>query len=282
MLNGTLKVLRKFLQLMAALILFYPIGSQAQMNATRSNSFNHAQWDELLGLYVVPINEGKSSVVDYQGLNSQRNQLSSYLESIAAISEQEFDRWTDDDQLAFLINAYNAWTVEFILTAWPDIASIKELGSFFSSPWEKEFVELFGRLLSLDEIEHELIRGSGNYNDPRIHFAVNCASIGCPALRAEAYDGDLLDYQLEQQASLFLMDRSRNRVENNSIQLSPIFKWYREDFEKGWLGINRLEDFVILHARDLGLNNSVMNGLRNRSVKFKFLKYDWRLNKLQQ
>ena len=92
-----------------------------------------------------------------------------------------------------MINAYNAWTVEFILTKYPDLDSIKDLGSFFNSPWDKEFIPLLGKTVSLNDIEHGLIRGSDRYNDPRIHFAVNCASIGCPALREEAYTGDKLN-----------------------------------------------------------------------------------------
>ena len=126
---------------------------------------------------------------------------------------------------------------------------------------------------------HGLIRGSGRYHDPRIHFAVDCASIGCPALRAEAYDGNRLDLQLNQQTTLFLQDRSRNQVTKTTIRLSSIFKWYREDFEKGWQGFARLEDFLLAHADDLGISLSIAQKLKNGNINIEFMNYDWRLNK---
>ena len=112
-----------------------------------------------------------------------------YLAATSAVSRAEFDRWVPADQLAFLVNAYNAWTVQLVLQGYPKIASIRDLGSLLQSPWKKRFVPLLGETRSLDEIEHSLIRGSGRYREPRAHFALNCASVGCPALRPEAYVG---------------------------------------------------------------------------------------------
>ena len=240
---------------------------------------DHTLWNTLLKTQVQPQDGGKATVVDYQGMMSERQILKQYLNILSAISEKQFDQWSKQDQLAFLINAYNASTVELILTAWPDLASVKDLGGFFSSPWNKEFVSLLGETRSLDDIEHQLIRGSGRYNDPRIHFAVNCASIGCPALRAEAYDGTKLDQQLSEQTSLFLSDRNRNHVENTTIKLSSIFKWYREDFEKGWKGFNRLEDFLLAHSYELGISTPVAEKLKTGDTDIEFMDYDWRLNK---
>ena len=136
------------------------------------------------------IQDGQASRVDYSAFQKNQKVLQAYLASMSAVSRSEFDSWTKDQQLAFLINAYNAWTIEFVLSAYPDIKSIKDLGSFFSSPWKKEFINLLGETRSLDNIEHTLIRGSGRYNEPRIHFAVNCASIGCPALLNRAYTAE--------------------------------------------------------------------------------------------
>ena len=241
-------------------------------------SFDHAPWDSLLKSHVQLQEGGKSTVVDYQAMMRDRQTLKQYLDSLAAVSEQQFNQWSKQDQLAFLINAYNAWTVELILTAWPEIQSIKELGSWLSSPWNKEFISLLSKTHSLDDIEHDLIRGSGRYNDPRIHFAVNCASIGCPSLRSEAYVGNKLDQQLSQQTALFLSDRSRNYAEDTTIKLSSIFKWYREDFEKGWKGFNRLEDFLLAHAEVVGISTSFVEKLKKGSANIEFLDYDWRLN----
>ena len=146
----------------------------------QADEFDHSLWDQLLVENVWSDNGGRSTSVDYQGMANQRSQLTTYLTALGKVSQKQFDRWGQEQQLAFLINAYNAWTVELILTEWPKLDSIRDLGSWFRSPWSKEFIPLFGNTVTLDHIEHELIRGSGRYNNPLIHFAVNCASIGCP------------------------------------------------------------------------------------------------------
>lgn len=227
---------------------------------------------------MVPTNGGQATVVDYQGMKHDRHRLKQYLQLLSAVEQGQFDQWSKDGQLTFLINAYNAWTVELILTAWPDLESIKELGGFFSSPWSKEFIPLLEETHSLDDIEHGLIRGSDRYQDPRVHFALNCASIGCPALRAEAYRGDHLNQQLDDQARLFLSDRDRNRLDGETLKLSSIFKWYREDFEKGWRGFNALEDFQLAYADALQLSPAMIKKLKSRNMEIDFLGYDWRLN----
>lgn len=243
-----------------------------------AQAFDHQPWDELLKRHVVVIDGGQITQTDYAGFQHQRQNLKRYLNTLSAVSQAEFDNWSSDKQLAFLINAYNAWTVELILTKYPDLNSIKDLGGFFSSPWNKAFIPLFGNEVSLDHIEHELIRGSGLYNEPRIHFAVNCASIGCPALRNEAYTAELLDVQLEQQTKLFLQDKSRNRFDGNRLQVSEIFKWYREDFEQDWRNTDSLATFLALYADALGLDAEQQAKLRQGEIAIHFLDYDWQLN----
>lgn len=166
------------------------------LQSVQANSFDHGAWDQLLRNHVISFNGGEQTSVDYQGMQSDGQVLKQYLNQLSRIRPSQFEQSPKSSQLAFLINAYNAWTVELILTAWPNLESIKDLGGFLSSPWRKEFIPLLGETRSLDDIEHNLIRGSGAYNDPRIHFAVNCASIGCPALRPEAYVGNRLHEQL--------------------------------------------------------------------------------------
>lgn len=244
-------------------------------------AFDHQLWDDLLKRHVVVIDGGQITQSDYAGFQSQRQDLKRYLDSLSAVTQTEFAAWSNDEQLAFLINAYNAWTVELILTKYPDLNSIKDLGGFFSSPWEKAFIPLFGEQVSLDHIEHDLIRGSGRYDEPRIHFAVNCASIGCPALRNEAYTAASLDNQLEQQTRLFLQDRSRNRLEGNRLQVSEIFKWYREDFQQGWRNAETLADFLVLYADALGLDKQQQAKLNQGEIAIHFLDYDWQLNDSQ-
>jgi hypothetical protein len=241
----------------------------------------HTNWNTLLNDNVVTINRGHSSEVDYAAIKRNHPVLKAYLASLSAITQTEFDDWSKPKQLAFLINAYNAWTVELILTEFPDIKSIKDLGSFFSSPWSKEFVPLLGKTRSLDDIEHGLIRGSGKYNDPRIHFAVNCASVGCPALREEAYTSDKLEAQLDEQTKRFLSDMTRNSAQGNTLSLSSIFKWYGDDFKMGFRGAKSLGEFILQYPEALKLIPAQQNALKNGDMKFKFLDYDWNLNVVQ-
>ncbi|MBH0012649.1 DUF547 domain-containing protein [Pseudoalteromonas sp. NZS100_1] len=243
----------------------------------------HDSWNTLLNKHVIEINQGHSTEVDYAAIKREHAQLKTYLDSLTAVTQSEFDAWEKPKQLAFLINAYNAWTVELIVSnlaskEHPDLKSIKDLGSFFSSPWSKEFVPLLGKTRSLDDIEHGLIRGSGKYNDPRIHFAVNCASIGCPALREEAYTATDLESQLQEQTVRFLSDMTRNMAQENTLSVSSIFKWYGDDFEKGFRGTNTLQQFFLQYSDALKLIPAQQKALKNDDMKVEFLDYNWDLN----
>lgn len=247
----------------------------------------HNSWNTLLSKHVVAINNNHSTEVDYAAIQLEHDELQVYLDSLTAVTQSEFDGWESPKRLAFLINAYNAWTVELIVSnlaneaekeEYPNIKSIKDLGSFFSSPWSKEFVSLLGKTLSLDNIEHDLIRGSGKYNDPRIHFAVNCASIGCPALREEAYTATELENQLQAQTMRFLSDTTRNKAQENTLSVSSIFKWYSDDFEKGFRGANSMQQFFLQYSEALKLTPAQQKPLKNNEMKVKFLDYNWALN----
>ena len=238
--------------------------------------FDQSAWDALLKAHVTPLRNGQATQVDYAGFASDRSELKRYLASVSRVAPAEFERWDRASQLAFLIDAYNAFTVELVLTGYPDVTSIKDLGSLLRSPWKKRFVPLLGETRSLDDIEHGLIRS--RYAEPRIHFAVNCASIGCPALRTEAFVGERLEAQLEDATGAFLADRTRNRLEGKALKVSSIFKWYRSDFEKPWRGADSLATFFILYRQPLGLDDSAVNRLKAGEIGIDFLDYDWRLN----
>ncbi|MFK7829490.1 MAG: DUF547 domain-containing protein [Congregibacter sp.] len=253
--------------------------AQRELSAAQTDyGFSHQAWSALLAECVQPTPDGSSTVADYQCFSKQHPALKGYLNSLGQPSAEQLEQWPRDEQLAFLINAYNAWTVELILSAWPDVDSIKELGSFLRSPWKKVFIPLLGDTVSLDEIEHKMIREPGRFDEPRIHFAVNCASVGCPSLRPEAYSAATLDHQLEEQTKQFLSDRSRNRSTANKLEVSSIFKWYRNDFENGWRGAQSLEAFLALYASPLKLDETRAASLRDGSLSVSFLDYDWRLN----
>jgi len=266
-------ILRKVLvPFLACLILSFPV---------LAAGFDHSDWNRLLNEHVIAVRDGQATEVDYAAFAKNHQGLRDYLHALRQVEKHTFDQWPKEEQLAFLINAYNAWTVELILSGYPGIDSIKDLGSLFRSPWKKSFIPLLGEERSLDDIEHGLIRGSGRYNDPRIHFAVNCASIGCPALRTEAYRGDVLNQQLQEQAELFLSDRTRNRWQNGALKVSSIFKWYRSDFEKGWQGHTSLAAFLASFKGTLDLSDAQTASLKRGDSDIEFLEYDWRLNILR-
>ena len=239
---------------------------------------DHSPWGVLLGEHVRVLEGGVATEVDYRGFARQRPQLQAYLTSLSKITPADYDAWSPDIRLAFLINAYNAWTVDLILQRYPDLDSIRDLGTLFRSPWKRAFIPLLGQTVSLDDIEHGMIRAPGVFDEPRIHFAVNCASIGCPALRPEPFLAATLDAQLEQATRLFLSDRSRNRHENDRLYVSEVFRWYREDFEKGWRGTDSLGQFLARYREALGLDAESARRLASGAIPIRYLDYDWRLN----
>ncbi len=268
------------LMLTTALLASSIVTAQAATEASNM----HESWNTLLNKNVVAINNGHSTAVDYAAMKKQYSELKVYLDTLSVVTQSEFDSWEKSKQLAFLINAYNAWTVDLIVTNYPGIDSIKDLGSFFSSPWSKKFVSLLGEKRSLDNLEHDLIRGAVDsegkavYPDHRIHFAVNCASIGCPALREEAYTADKLEQQLEEQTVRFLADSTRNFAKGDTLSVSSIFKWYRVDFEKGYKNTDTLEQFMLQYSAELNLTPDQQKALTNGKMDIEFLDYDWDLN----
>lgn len=258
------------------------IGALFVISSTSAPAFDHSHraWNTLLAKHVQVAPDGNSSRVGYKGLTADRAQFKTYLNSLSAVSETEYQGWSKPQRLAFLINAYNAWTIDLVLSRYPDLKSIKDLGSVFQSPWKKKFVSLLGQEFSLDEIEHGMVRAPGVFDDPRIHAAVVCASIGCPMLRAEAFTADRLETQLEDGMRRFLADRSRNRFDANSGRLlaSKIFEWYGKDFEKGYKGFDTLKTTMARYAEQLASTPEARERVRRGDYKFEFLDYDWRLN----
>jgi Protein of unknown function, DUF547 len=243
-----------------------------------SQTFDHsyAAWDALLKRHVKWLPDNKQSRTNYRSFAADRAELKKVLESLSAVSMAQFTAFSKDQQQAFLINAYNAFTVEVILTKYPDIKSIKELGSFNRGPWKNEFFTLLGEKRHLDWIEHEQLRPK--YAEPRVHAAVNCASIGCPALFPEAFTAPKLDAMLEDGMRRFLGDRTRNKYEGGKLQVSNIFKWFKEDFEKGNKGFGKLEDVFAKYADLLTTDEAARAQIKAKTVSISHLDYDWSLN----
>ncbi len=259
----------------ALLALPVPLTATAQTFDT-----SHAAWTALLNKHVQVLNGGKASQLRYAGMAADRAALKAYLTALSSVSAATFAAWPKPQQMAFLINAYNAWTVELILTRYPKLVSIKDLGSLIQSPWKQKFVPLLGGTVSLDHIEHELLRERGRFDDPRIHFAVNCASIGCPPLREEAFVAERLDAQLDEQAQRFLSDRSRNRwnAATGRLEVSKIFDWYGDDFRQGHRGINSLAAYLSRFADTLADAPADRERIREQRAGLAYLDYDWKLN----
>ncbi len=240
----------------------------------------HAAWTTLLKKHVVLVDGGKGSQIRYAGLAADRAQLKGYLESLAKVSDADFKAWNKNQQLAFLINAYNANMAEKILLRYPNIKSVWDYGKLIGNPFKDNFINLFGRKVTLDNIEHDTIRAKGVHDDPRIHMAVNCASVGCPMLREEAFVAERIDAQLEEQTTRFLSDKSRNRYSaaNSTLEVSEIFKWYAVDFTSGLKGIKSREQFFAKYANLLSDNAEHQKIIRDGKAEIKHLDYDWGLN----
>ena len=240
----------------------------------------HASWTTLLRQHVRLVRSGQATQVAYAGFKADRAALKAYLDSLSAVTRAAFAGWPRAERQAFLINAYNAFTVELILTRYPDLKSIKDLGSLLSSPWKPKWITLLGNQVSLDDIEHAMLRKRGDYDDPRVHFAVNCASIGCPALREEAFVAARLDAQMDEQTVRFMSDRTRNRwnPQRGRLELSKIFDWYGEDFRLGHRGIGSLHAFAARYADQLADAHADRERIRAGGVDIAYTDYDWALN----
>jgi uncharacterized protein DUF547 len=245
-------------------------------------AFDHgyAAWENLLRKHVRYVEGGNASRVSYAGLLTDRALLRGFLAEVQAVKRAEFDGWPKAQQQAFLINAYNAFTVEKILTRYPEIKSIRDFGTLFGNPWKDKFFTLFGEPAYLDLIEHEMLRKEGVYDEPRVHVAVVCASIGCPMLRNEAFRAETLDAQLEDAMRRFLSDRTRNRYDpqKGRLEVSRIFEWYGRDFEKGHRGFTSVKATFARYAEILADRPEDREALRQQKAPVSFLDYDWGLN----
>ncbi len=221
-----------------------------------SNAFAenlHEKYDTLLKQYIF------DGMVDYKNLKWNRAELDSYLQDMAKVNEAEFKAWPKEERLAYLINLYNAQTLKLIIDNYP-VESIKDLGTLFKTPWENDFVPLFGKLVSLDDIEHEIIRKE--YDEPRIHLALVCAAFSCPPLRNEAYKGDILSKQLDSQGYEFFSSPQGVKIDHDKkkVYLSSILKWYSEDFIS-------VSDFAQKYAKE-----------NFQGYTIDWIKYNWKLN----
>ncbi len=211
---------------------------------------SHDLWDSLLSVHV-----SENGMVDYTGFQKDRKSLEAYLLQLSQRTPGE--HWGQQELLAYFINLYNAGTVLLILEHFP-LGSIREI----NRPWGKKFLRMGEEMVSLSDIEHGILREMG---EPRIHFAINCASFSCPKLQPFAFTADALDSQLEQATRDFMNDPERNTTHGQEIALSRIFKWYRRDFTVGGTSLIQY------------LNQYLEEAIPEKTP-IRFRPYDWSLN----
>lgn len=220
---------------------------------------NHEPFTKLLGNHVT-----SDGMVNYKALKQEKSALDAYCKSLSENAPES--SWTQEEKLSYWINVYNAFTLKLIVDNYP-VKSIRDLHPTVKIPgvntvWHKEFFEIGGEPMSLDEVEHGILRKE--FNEPRIHFAINCASISCPVLRNEAFTADKLERQLNEQARLFVNDGERNKIRTEKAALSPIFKWFKGDFTQQ----GTLQEFINKYSEiKIGENTPLT-----------WLDYDWTLN----
>lgn len=219
----------------------------------------------------------KNGLVDYKGLEKENN-LNKYLKQLSSTNP---DKLSHNEKLAFWINAYNAFTLQVVRDNYP-VKSITDLHTggkvigylLGKTVWDKEFISINDKKYSLNDIEHKILR---KMNEPRIHFAIVCASISCPELRNEAFEADKIDAQLQEQTTKFLNDKTRNHfdLKNRKAYISEIFNWFGEDFGK--------TDENILKFIANYLKGDLSTDIKSNTSKWKisFNDYDWKLNELK-
>ena len=215
---------------------------------------DHSQWNSLLSDHV-----SSSGKVDYKGFKSDKAKLQKYLDELETNTVSS--DWSSSEIKAYWINAYNAYTVKLMVDNYP-LKSIKDLKFDGKSAWDRKWIKIGGSTLSLNDIEHKKLRAK--YNEPRIHFAVNCASFSCPILLNEAYTASKLESQLTKQAKRFINDSSRNKISSDKVQISKLFDWYKDDFTSKGSIIAFLNKYSTVKI--------------NESASVSYLTYNWSIN----
>ncbi|MFN0276723.1 MAG: DUF547 domain-containing protein [Chitinophagales bacterium] len=222
----------------------------------------HTAWDSLLQKHVTP-----QGIVDYKGFIQDSVLLNNYLNTLSANPPDETS-WGKNEQMAFWINAYNAFTVQLIIRNYP-LKSIKDIGGSVyrvNTTWDIKFIIIGNETLDLNNIEHQKLRKQ--FDEARIHFAVVCASKSCPILMNTAYTGENLEAQLNTAGKVFLADNYRNQVDAQNPKLSMLFKWYKMDFTKDTSIINYINQFSNVQISE--------------DASIEYLEYDWGLNEAQE
>jgi hypothetical protein len=245
-----------------AILTAFTLGSCAIANPpSDSKPISHQIWDGILKTHVT--DEG---MVDYAAIQKDSNTLNSYLKLVKSNHPND-ENWSKNQQLAYWINAYNAFTVQLIIRHYP-LNSIKDIGSsikipFVNTPWDVKFIHIEDETYDLNNLEHGIIRKQ--FEEPRIHFALVCAAVSCPRLKNEAYTAEKLNAQLDQEARNFINNKAKNNITKEKAELSKLFMWYKGDFTKKMSLIDFINQYSTVKMDD--------------NIKIEHKDYLWDLNK---
>ncbi|MCH7949819.1 MAG: DUF547 domain-containing protein [Candidatus Dadabacteria bacterium] len=260
------------------------------LEEVKTDSFDHsyATYNSLLKRYVI------NARVNYEGFINSRAEFETFLRTLGSVDENVFESWTEEQRLAFWINAYNAFTIKAIIDHYPIKRSFTLVGIFYAPSdsilqikgvWTKLQFRALGNMVTLEEIEHETLRKK--FNEPRIHMAINCASISCPDLRNEAYTPEKLEEQLADASTNFVNNPDKGvyvNEQSGKVKLSKIFKWFGDDFINNY-GSKKLfnnyslkENAVLNFTSEYIESEEVKEYLMNNKLKIGYLGYDWHLN----
>jgi hypothetical protein len=253
------------------------------LEEVKPNNFDHSysSYNMLLNQYV------EDAKVNYEGFISQRAEFAAFLRTLGSVDENDFQTWTEKQKIAFWINAYNAFTIKAIIDHYPIKRGFSLVGIFYAPSnsilqikgvWTKLQFRAVGKMVTLEEIEHEILRKK--FNEPRIHMAINCASISCPDLSSEAYTPDKLEEQLAQASVRFVNNPQKGvsvNQDNRKVKFSKIFKWFGEDFIKNY-GNNSLynnyslkENSILSFSTEYIESEKIKQYLMNNKLKLGYL-----------
>lgn len=232
--------------------IIFPTGlysKEASLMVKTQHSVDHNIWDGLLKKYV-----SIDGNVNYKDFKKNANVLNTYIDYLS--TQIPSKKWSKQEQLAYYINLYNANTIKLIIDNYP-VKSIKDI----NNPWSKKHIKIGDKAFSLSEIENDILR---KMDEPRIHFAINCASASCPRLLNTAYNSENVEELLEKATKDFIANSEKNKISKEKIQISKIFKWYKSDFnQKG-----SLIDYINKYSTEKILPDASIS----------YLEYDWGLN----
>lgn len=267
-----------FIMILLSLLLYYNRGHAESI-------FHYTSYSKVLKTYVDP-----NGMMNYKLLKKQRNILDQFARQLNNLKEQEYKNWTHNKKIAFWINAYNGLTLQLIINHYPIESSffksihlpensIRQI----SGAWDEITFPVMGKPITLDFIEHKILRKQ--FNEPRIHMALVCAAMSCPPLRNEPYTEQNLDYQLNDQTKKFMANKTKFKINHNDqeIYLSKIFKWFGKDFIPTYYNKNNFPDYdkeenAVLNFLGSFLSQKDNNKIGKSEYHINYMSYDWSLN----